>query len=407
MDYSLSEVFERHFDHVKFDMSLARKVYEYQVWVATKNQEHTQFFGSNLLGSHVLRLLPKEILKFFDRVIDIDYVALEKDIRKLTTIYHENSISGDIFNLTMMYMIHRFYRANTMPEPKRHRAAFDVAMIFCYRSVIALTNNYFTYVADPKIAQAAYSSLSNQNLIKKLGTWKRVCEYRAEEMTSKTGITYERLFLFNDDIVITSLIQDQQGRFRSIINLYYDKFDQIHSNGESVGVTSATLTDVDGDVVLRERTKSVENMIHQTRAALSDPNGFLQADLITVVAEMNSNSSYRMIRATLEWLVKSYADPSWNPAIDRFVTDVLVQSMYYINKHVSIHQRRNYPLILKTLKDLYLATQSQDPDLLSIRNQGEKIMKGFNPQISTTLMTSTRTAVILYLTLRCLVGQQT
>lgn len=407
MDYSLSEVFERHFEHTKFDAKLARKVYEFQVWLSTKNQEHTQFFGSNLLGCHVLRFLPKEVLGFFDRVIEIDYVLLEKDIRKLTTIYHENSISGDIFNLTMMYMIHRFYQSTALDVKRRMRAAFDVAMIFCYRSVIALTNNYFTYAADPKIAQAAYSSLSNQNLIKKLGTWKKVCEYRAEEMTSKTGIVYERLFLFNDDITITNIIQDQQGRFRSIINLYYDKFDTIHSNGESVGVTSATLTDVDGDVVLRERTKSVENLIHQARSSLSDPNGFIQADLVTVVAEMNSNSSYRMIRATLEWMAKSYADPTWNPAIDKFVTDVIVQSMFYIGKHVSINHRKNLPVILKTLKDLYLATQSQDPDLLSIRKQGEKIMKGFNPQISATLMTSTRTAVILYFTLRCLVGQQT
>lgn len=416
MDHSLAEVFDRHFEHVKFNEALARKIFDYQNFVANKNQEHTLFFGSNLLGVYVVRLIPRDVMRFFTDYIRVDYANLERDIRKLTTIYHENSISGDILNLTLMYLIHRFYTTPIMPDKKRLRACFDVALIFCFRTVIALTNNYFSWPADPKVAQAAYAALSNQNLIKKLGSWRKLCEYRAEAMVDPKGLNYDRLVLFNDDIVVTSVIQDSQGRFKSVFSIYYDKFDEIHSSGESIGVTSSTIVDVDGDVVLREKTKGVEPLINYARSVMNDPFGLIKSDLVTVVVDMNTNSSYRMIRSSLEWMSVSYATAKWNKPLDKFVTDVIIQSCYYIDKHVPINHRKDYPYILKTLKDLYLSTRSTDPALLSIREQGEKIVRqaykdSLDPKekklprdISDALVSATRTAIILYIMLRTMTG---
>ena len=406
MDYSLADVFDRHFEHVKFDKSLARGVYEYQLFIATKNQDHIQFFGSALLGVQTLRLLPREILRFFDRTIGVDYSSLERDIRKLDTIYQENSITADIFNLTLMYMIHRFYQTPHLTDKMRLRGAFDVAMIFCYRTVIALTNNYFHYNADPKVAQAAYANMSNKNLIKTLGSWKKLCEYRAEAMVDPNGLNYERLSMFNDDLVITGVISDSQGRFKDVFRIYYDEFDRVHSSGESIGVNTATIVDADGDVVLREKTKGTESLINYARSILNDPHGFIDHDLITVAADMSSNSSYSKIKSVLEWMAHAYTDPKWNKKIDKFVVDVIVQSCYYIDKNVPINKRRDWSFILKTLKDLFLSTRSMDPSLLSIREQGAELIVSQNKGISDSLMTATRTAVILYIMLRVMTGYE-
>lgn len=406
MDYSLADVFDRHFADIKFDKAMARGVYEYQVFISTKNQDHIQFFGSPLLGVQTLRLLPREIMRFFQRTLGIDYSALEKDIRKLTTIYQENSITADILNLTLMYMIHRFYQSTHLTDKMRLRGAFDVAMIFCYRTVIALTNNYFHYNADPKVAQAAYSNLSNKNLIKQLGSWKRLCEYRAEAMVDPKGLNYERLSMFNDDLVITGVISDSQGRFKDVFRIYYDEFDRVHSSGESIGVNTATITDVDGDVVLREKTKGTESLINYVRSILNDPNGFMDYDLVTVAADMSSNSSFKTIKANLEWLAHAYTDPKWNKKIDKFVVDVIVQGMFYIEKNVPLDKRRDLSYIMTTLKNLFLSTRSMDPALLSIREQGKHLLQAHNKGISESLMTATRTGIILYIMLRVISGGQ-
>lgn len=412
MDYSLSDVFDRHFEHVKFDNKFAVALYKYHIHLSTMNSEHIQFFGGNLLGVQVLRYLPRDIKKFFDTILNVEYDALEYDIRQLNTIYHDNSISGDIMNLTLFYIIHRFYKTPDLPEPRRMRAAFDTALIFCYRCLFALQNNYFRYTVDPKVAQAAYANLSNKHLIKKLGTWKKLCDYRAARIVAKDPepgqetTNYEDLYLFNDDIRVTSIIQDSQGRFRSIINLYYDEFDKVHKDGHSIAVTSATIEDVEGDIVLREKTQGTGTLLNYARDLINDNHGFIDNDLITVVADMNRNSSYRIIKTSLEWLGQNYNNPKYNKAIDKFIADVIVQGMFYIEHNIPIHRRKDLPFILTTLMNLFLSTRSMDPQLLSIRKQGELLLKACTPGISDSLMKATRTAVILYIILRVLTGNK-
>lgn len=412
MDQSLAEVFERHFAKVKFDNKFAVSLYRYHISMSTSSAEHIQFFGGNLLGVQTLRYLPRDVRKFFDTVLNVDYDDLEYDIRQLKTIYHENSISGDIMNLTLFYIIHRFYTTQLLDEGRRQRAAFDTALIFCYRCLFALTNNYFRHPVDPRVAQAAYANLSNKHLIKKLGTWKKLCDYRAARIVSKTPedgqdkINYHDLYLFNDDLRITSIIQDSQGRFRSIINIYYDEFDKVHKDGQSIGTTSATITDADGDIVLRERTQGAEVLVRYMRDLINDSAGFIDGDLITVVADMNRNSSYRMIHASLDWIGENYHNPKYNKAIDAFITDVVVQSVFYIEHNIPINRRKDLPFILTTLKNLFLSTRSTDPQLLSIRQQGEALVKAYNPGVSDSLMMATRLAIILYIILRGLTGNR-
>ncbi len=412
MDNSLNEVFSRHFSHVVFDEKLATEIYKYHIYLSTMNPEHIQFFGGNLLGVNILRYTPKDIRRFYDTILDVDYATLEEDVRKVPTIYHENSISGDILNLTLFYMIHRFFTTPKMSEPRRQRAAYDVALIFCYRCTFALTNNYFKYPVDPKVAQAAYANLSNKHLIKKYKTWKNLCDYRAKRIVEKVnekgqpGLNYQRLYLFNDDLAVTSMIQDSQGRFKSIFSIYYNEFDKVHKDGRSIAVTSATITDVDGDEVIREKTKGVEPLINYSRELINDGAGFIDPELITVVADMNANSSYKMIKSVLEWLTQAYHDPKHNKAVDKFMVDVIVQSMYYIEHNIPINQRKDLVYILVTLKNLYLSTRSTDPQLLSIRQQGEKLIKIHSKKASTSLISATRSAIILYITLRVLVGNR-
>lgn len=412
MDYSLADVFGRHFEHLKFNQKLARDVYKYHIYMSTMNPEHIQFFGGNLLGVQTLRFVPRDIRRFFDNVLGVDYTVLENDIRKLTTIYHENSISGDILNLTLFYMIHRFYRTPHLTEDRRMRAAYDTALIFCYRCTFALTNNYFRHPADPKVAQAAYANLSNKHLIKKLGTWKKLCDYRATRIVEKTtedkkpGLNYERLYLFNDDIEVTSIIQDSQGRFKSIFSLYYEEFDKVHKDGESIGTTSATIQDADGDIVLRERTQGTDTLINYARSLINDSVGFIDDDLITVVSDINGNTSFRMIKSTLEWLGEAYHNPKWNQQIDKFISDVIVQGMYYIEYSIPINRRKDLSYVLVTLKNMFLSTRSTDPQLLSIRAQGEKLVMANSKGISKSLMMATRSAVILYIILRVITGNR-
>ena len=75
--------------------------------------------------------------------------------------------------------------------------------------------------------------------------------------------------------------------------------------------------------------------------------------------------------------------------------------------NVEPNKRRDLSYVLTQLKNLFLSTRSVDPDLATVRELGEKILGLANGKMSSSLMMATRTAVIMYICLRALVGKNT
>lgn len=403
---SLIEVFDKHFEHVNFDSKLAKAVYQYQIGYVNSKKEYLEFFGSNLLGVHVIRFKDSDVYRFFDQVLDVDYQKLMDGIREVPTINHEFKISADILNLTLMYVIHRFLTQATMNDQQRYRAAFDTSLIFFYRCIAALLSNYFKYPSDPKIAQAAYARLSNKFLIKKLGSWHKVMNYRSTELLDKkNGIHLKALISFKDDLAIVYAINDSQGRVKDIVKGYYSEFIRVHSEGQNVAITSSTYIDADGEETIKEKTKSIENYVSYMQQALADEHTFIKDDLVGVISRVNVNTSFRMVRSSLFWMHDKQNDQKYFKDIQEFISLVIVQSMYMIEHNMQPKNLRDYPYILQTLKNLYLSTRTRDTDVDKIRDLGYKLVKVANPKVSESLILATRTSVILYITLRALVGQ--
>lgn len=402
--YTVRGALDKHFEDVKIDAALAKKVYQYQVGYLNTSREYLEFFSSNLLGVYVIRFSDAQVQRFYTQVLGIDFLALKEDIRKADTIDHTFKISGDIFNLTLTYLIHRALTATNMGQKARERLAYDTALVFFYRCMAAITSDWFTYPADPKIAQAAYANLSYKFLIKRLGSWHKVMDYRAKDLTSKEGLHYDRLINLESDEDLVRVINDSQGRIKDLILNYYSEFAKVHAQGDKVAVTSATIIDADGEEVLRERTRNVDAMIATIKEALTDPNSLVKQDLVKVVADINANTSFRMIRETLLWMSANQIGKE-HKLVNEFVTSVVVHSAYLIDSRIELSKRGDVGYVLLQLKNFYLSSRSEDRELLKIRELGDKIIKKAHGRLSTALALSTRTAVILYLTLRVLVGR--
>lgn len=405
MSLTLKQVFDEHFSKTKFDAKLAKALYQYQIGYVNRNQEHLEFFGSNLLGVHVIRFKDSDLAEFYNNVVDVDYHRLTTDIRKVPTIDHNFKVAGDVFNLTMMYVVHRCLTSEALSEQQKHRAAYDSGLIFFYRCIAAIQSYNFRYPADPKISQMAYANLSNKFLIKKLGSWHKVMDYRSEDLVSKQGLHYKNLVKFEDDEQIVYAISDSQGRIRDLYKNYYAEFARVHSEGSNIGVTSGTWIDAEGEETVKEKTKSTEAYVSYMRQAIVDKQTFVKDDLVSLIVKINSNTSFRMVKHTLVWLCDHYTDSKQFKQIDEFVSTTVVQSLYLIQNHMDVKHLRDYPHILMTLKNLYLSTRTTDPEIEKIRKIGFDLVRKANGRVSDSLTLSTRTSVILYLTMRALIGQ--
>lgn len=404
--HSLKEVCDEHFKHVKFDSKLGKALYQYQIGYVNSNREHLQFFGSNLLGAHVVRFKDSDVNRFFEEVLDVDYLKLTQDIRKLDTIDHTWKVAGDVLNLTLMYVIHRFLTVDTLTSAVRERAAYDTALIFFYRCVAALISYFFKYPSDPKIAQSAYANLNNKFLIKKLGSWHKVMDYRAHDLIDKNAIHYKKLLTFTEDSATIYAIGDAQGRIRDLIKNYYAVFESVRVNGETIATTSGTYFDADGEETVKEKTKSVEAYVAYMRNTVNDKRTFLKDELIGIVLQINANTSFRIVKNTIAWLSDNAGNSKYSKLIDEFISLTVVQSMFMIQNNMEQNHSRDYPYILVSLKNLYLSTRTTDVEIERIRELGLRIIHESNGKgISGALALSTRTSVLLYLSLRALVGQ--
>ena len=79
-----------------------------------------------------------------------------------------------------------------------------------------------------------------------------------------------------------------------------------------------------------------------------------------------------------------------------------MHSFYLLNES-GASEMKDYPSMLSSLKNLYLSTRSSDKELLEIRKLGDELIKAANGHVNNSLAMATRTATILYITLRAVI----
>lgn len=403
---TVMDVLHNHFANVKINKALSMRIYRFQIGYVNTSPDYIEFFGSNLLGVHVIRFREVDVLRFFNDVLEIEYKELESDIRACDTIEHSRKISSDIFNLTLIYLIHRALNERTLSDSERMKIAKNTALIFFYRSMAALLSAYFHYPADPKIAQAAYANLSYKFLIKKLGSWHQVMDYRADELISKSGIYHSRIYKLqggDDDLV--KLINGAANQIKDMILNYYSEFAKVHAQGDRIGVTSTTGMDAQGLEVVKDRIRNIDKYIAQAKLYVSDQGALVRDDWIRVISDINRNTSPRLLKETLLW-ISGHANGKEHKLIDEAVTNIVIYSFFLIESRIEPSRTKDISYVLLQLKNLYLSSRSTDPDLLKIREQTDQLLLKAHKELSDALLLATRTALILYITFRVLIGQR-
>jgi hypothetical protein len=389
---------------VKFDQKLAKAIYEYQIKWLNTNREYLEFFGGNLLGVQVIHFKTSDVVKFFD-MLDVDYEAIKVDTLNCKNVNPTFKVQSDTLNITLMYLLHRFLTAPTISDTVRKRACHDISLVFFYRCIAALLSDYFHYPADPKVAQAAYARLSGKYLIKQLGSWHKVMEYRAEYLTSHVK-HMDALRRFNQDLDVLYVISDSQGSVRSLVKYYYAEFKEAHDANDRIYSSGATIADLDGDGFTKELTHGVGGHVEYIKQVVLDQHSFVKDDLVSVIYKLNQNSSTRMIHQTLVYICEHYYDQKLHAEIDELLTKTVIHSFHLLSDNKHRLTFNDYPKMLVTLKNLHLSTRSSDEDLMRIREICSKLVSSAGgAHISDSLLLSTRTAVLLYIFLRTVSGR--
>lgn len=394
--YTLGGVFDKYFDHLKFNKELAVRIYNFQLQYLNSNKDYLDFYGSNLLGVHKIRFKVNDYNTFMYDVLQVDIEALDKDLDHVPTVMKINKVTSDLFNLSCVYLIHRFMTSNELNEKDKQRVCYDIASLFVMRCFAAYISDYFTYPAEERIVKIAYSNLSGNSLIKKLGNWYKVVDYRANAMIDKHGIHYKTLKTLNEDKV-AYVISDTKDRVKDLIKNYYREIVKVSKSGDILGTIGSMAIDGEGVNSLVDRVNNVETKSLELKNLIANGN-FNNNDYIYLICSMNKNTNTKNVSQVVMWMMENYM--SNNSIINNFIDKVTEYTYYLINNKIRANVRKDISKLIVELKYLYISNRVEDELMGEVRLMSENIVKlSTKRTMNKGLLLATRTALILYIAL--------
>lgn len=395
---SLKKVFDKHFSSVQFNNNLNNRIISYCQSVFNRDG-NVEWFGSNLLGTETIRFYTTDRDRFFDDVLVIDEDYLNDSISSETDVNMSWKVTSDTFNLSIVYMLHRYFQFIDK-DKKAKEAAVELVKLLQFKFYSSIYSNFFSKPVDPGAAEGAYSALSLKFAIKQQGSWGALIEDRAEYFVSKESPHYKKVKAFNSTPEIIYFLSDLNTRTKQTVKDYYGVLDKVRSEGLRIN-TDSSMVILDGESILKDRTTSYNNARVSLLDASTTYQNFYKAEYVDIVLELVPKTSPQALRDFIKY-ISTLPFGKERDAVEKIMEDTLMYVFDYI-----ISNRFNFnnsKMLLLKVQRLIQAPKSNDPRVLGLRDRLEKLGKAKTHVTHPAALSALRTSVILYFVLFAIVG---
>lgn len=397
---TLKEVFDRQFDHVKFDDKFCKRVIQYSIRFMNRNEDHSAFFGGVLLGVNPIKFFDSDREAWYEDVLEVDEDLLVADFRTASAVNHDFNVMGDVFNYTPTYIAHRLMRETKLPASLRHEAMTHAFMVLHFRFITSLLVKRFKYPADPEVATATYLALNGRFDIRKYGSWRDLLRARAEDIVSSRSIYYRTIQNFEPEGMVIRTVTDTQSRIRELIKKIYAIHKHFSDTGVKVRTTTDTAINTDGEMILKDRKNGYANYLRYADVVIPNSRSFIRDELMDVVASAMQTMPKPLLKDSLLFISNNYFEAR-HQYLQEIVKEVLLYTFdhLYVNRLPSV-QRNDLASNLAKLMALLRASRSSDPAVLKLRSETEKLVRAAVKSKNNTIIPAVRTGVLIYIVLR-------
>ena len=395
---TIKETFNRVCGDVVFDERLARRMIEFQISFTSKNEDHIAFFGGVLTGVHIVRFTTTDMNRFFSDVLQINELELEDELHQLKAIVADRKVSGDVFNHTCLWCVHKFLNSNLKPAEAR-RAAQASALILNYRYLTSLLSWYFRFPANIEDAQAAYSRLTKKSAIKQYGSWNALLDARVADLLPPDGLHGKTTQEYSDDFAIIYALNDSQGRIRSMMKHLMGELIAAKHAGTKVRSTSSSI-EMDGESFLRDTSRGISGYTNYIFNVLPDEHTFIKEEIIGIITEALHTTPPQALHATLKWLCTNFKTNK-GKEIDPFIEMVMLHSFAYLGDNRNVmRETTDIGKFIMRLKGVYMSPRSSNEHLMKMRDMSERFVKNAIPTRNPAIISSVKTSLMLYIVVR-------
>lgn len=401
MGNSVKEIFDDECKHLVIDAKFAKRLSAYNLKFVHKNQDHIEFFGSNLTGVHVVRFTDADRDEWFDEILEVNDSILTDQLLKLPDINEDFFVSSDTMNLSCVWLVHAIYTSPKLSDQQKHDAMVDAMLVLQYKFITSRLYRHFRFPADRAIAEATYAQLSYKFAIKAYGSWAAVLQARSEDIIGKESIHRNTIVKMDNDVQVVRMLNDIQGRIRDMLKNIYDVHLRVAHEGSRISSTSATI-EHDGAEILKDQTKSVTAYSRYLNTIVADKASFIREELVTIIEKLMHTMPPRLFKETLEWMSTNYR-LSGAKEIEEILNETIIHSFEYMSHNRNlVKSTHDLSGLLSKLRGVLMSSRSTDPDLLALREKIETVVRKATGNKVTSIVASVRTGIYLYLILRAL-----
>lgn len=403
----IRDVYDQECKDLNINQKFYKQVCELEAYFVNKNQAHIEFFGGTLTGVQIVRFTSDDKDKLFTDILQIDDRHIQEKVYDLRekdgspAIVQTRVISSDIFNISCIWLIHAFQMSTFLDENQKREGQIRIMQYMMYKFLTSIMFHNFKYPADPAIAAATYSQLSMKFALKQCGSWGATIRRLAENAVSLTGIHADVVLKMNDNKRVVNMLNDCQGRVKDILKNITSEHHRIKDKGDRIS-SSSSFIEIDGEVILKDKTKSLGNYIRYIKTAIPDQNSFIKQELVDVVVSIMHTMPEKLLMKSLIWTSKNYGQTR-DQEIENAVDIVMEHAFEYLaaNKAIISH-KTDIAGMLSKLRGAYMSSRSTDAKLLEARELVEHIVYTATKSKNESVIAATRTGWMLYLCLRAL-----
>lgn len=399
MHQSIKLIFEEECVDLKIDLAFYKKICELEARFVNKKQEHIEFFGGNLTGVHTVRFTDEDRDRLFIDILQVDDRALEDKVHKLPFINKEWKVSGNIFNVTCVWIMHAFDNTHLLTEEQKHEGKLRICMYMHYRFLTSILFWFFKYPADPEIAAAVYAQLSYKYVLKQNGSWGATLKARSEEILSPTSIHALTIKKLDNDERVVYMINDVYGRIKDMMKNIMGLHERIKEQGTRISRSNA-LIETDGELILKDSAKNIVVYTRYIRSIIPDANSFIRQELIDVIANIMQTMPPKLLHQTLKWCSDNYGHLNTN-GVEKTIDGIMEHAFEFISGNRGVLRAKGDLIgFLSKLRGTYMSSRSTDESLIKLRRDVEDIIKMATKTKNDSVIAAVRTGFLLYIILR-------
>ena len=360
--------------------------------------DYQEFFGSPYLGLQKITFTTGDRNLWFSEVFDVDEEELKENLHEVQSIQKEWNVVGDVFNMTIPYLLYRVYHSKLDPKTK-HQALVDIVCMYHYKCFTSIIHNDYPYQARKEVVLETYNRLSLKYDIKRYGSWRALIEARAEWILDpKTGIHFEAFTKMDDDKKIIYMVGDIQNRFRRLINDINKVFHEVKNKTNIVSIEGAKVNLKD-EVTIKSVSKEITQFSMYIDRILTEETSFYKAELVEYASSVLEHPNTEK----LGYLVQKFTG-AWNNPKDKYCKKFVEAVVIHMNEYLHTNGIKKTKIleVLNRLRGAYGAPKSKNDTVKDVRNWGEEIVKQLTGIKTPQTVQSLRAGLSLYIVIRIL-----